>query len=405
LIGKERRKYMNREVILQCLSEILETDRKELDELDVQIPLEDIGFTSLKFITFIVQIEGTLEIEVLDSDLLFEKFSTLENLFETLSKYFPEERNLKKVLILDADNVLWKGISGEETIVIDGDVLSFQNFLTDLYDRGVLLCLCSKNQNNFIEDSFASPKMVLKKEHFAVFVANQKDKVTNIRFISEELKLSEDSFVFVDDSDYELGYVSASLPEIECIKFSYTTLECCAQAISDIFSCVQKNSDINRTKLYHEQKEREKDKKIFLSVDEYNNSLNTHIVCKEANSEECLRLSELSIRTHQFNLSNREYTKEELENLLCDSNYKIFSLSAQDKYGDMGIVGMAVVNRNVIESFMLSCRVFGRDFEKILINKIKEASPAQIFGVYVPTDKNCSYSDFYKDNGVNLYDK
>ena len=91
---------MNREVILQCLSETLETDRKELDKLDVKIPLEDIGFTSLKFITFIVQIEEALKIEVLDSDLLFEKFSTLENLFETLSKYFPEERKLKKVLIL-----------------------------------------------------------------------------------------------------------------------------------------------------------------------------------------------------------------------------------------------------------------------------------------------------------------
>ena len=85
---------MNREVILQCLSETLETDRKELDKLDVKIPLEDIGFTSLKFITFIVQIEEALKIEVLDSDLLFEKFSTLENLFETLSKYFPEERKL-----------------------------------------------------------------------------------------------------------------------------------------------------------------------------------------------------------------------------------------------------------------------------------------------------------------------
>ena len=117
-------------------------------------------------------------------------------------------------------------------------------------------------------------------------------------------------------------------------------------------------------------------------------------------SEECSRLSELSVRTHQFNLSNREYTKEELENFLCDSNYKIFSLSAQDKYGDMGIVGMAVVNRNVIEAFMLSCRVFGRDFEKILINKIKDASSAPIFGVYVPTDKNYLYSDFYRDNGV-----
>ena len=390
---------MNKEVILQCLSEILEISRKELDELDFKTPLEDVGFTSLKFITFIVQIEEALKIEVLDSDLLFEKFSTLENLFATLSKYFPDERKLKKVLILDADNVLWKGISGEEAIIIDDDVIKFQKYLSDLYDNGVLLCLCSKNQRRFVEESFASPDMILKKEHFAVFVANQKDKVTNIKFIAEELNLSSDSFVFVDDSDYELGYVSAMLPEAECVKFTYPPFDS-VQIISKHFSDVQKSSDINRTKLYHEQKEREKERNHFSSVDEYNLSLNTCVLCKEATLEECLRLSELSVRTHQFNLSNREYTKEELEKLICDTNYKIFSLSAQDKYGDMGIVGMAIVNQNIIEAFMLSCRVFGRDFEKILINKIKEDLDTLILGVYIRTDKNYSYSDFYKDNGV-----
>ena len=390
---------MNKEVILQCLSEILEISRKELDELDFKTPLEDVGFTSLKFITFIVQIEEALKIEVLDSDLLLEKFSTLENSFATLSKYFPDERKLKKVLILDADNVLWKGISGEEAIIIDDDVINFQKYLSDLYDNGVLLCLCSKNQTRFIEESFALPDTILKKQHFAVFVANQKDKVTNIKFIAEALNLSSDSFVFVDDSDYELGYVSAMLPDVECVKFTYPPFDS-VQIISKHFSAVQKSSDINRTKLYHEQKEREKEKNHFSSVDEYNLSLNTCVLCKEAGSEECSRLSELSIRTHQFNLSNREYTKEELEKLICDANYKIFSLSAQDKYGDMGIVGMAVVNQNIIEAFMLSCRVFGRDFEKTLINKIKEDLAAPLLGVYIRTDKNYSYSDFYKDNGV-----
>ena len=390
------------EKIMLCLSEILGKSIDEIEQTAPDITLTEIGMTSLTFIEFIVKLEEALGIEVLDSDLLFDHFENKKKLFETLSKYIPGEAySLKKVLILDADNVLWKGISGEEELRIDETVREFQEFLLTLHHRGVLLCLCSKNQPELIEQAFASPDMLLNKEHFAVFLANRHDKASNITMISKELNLSPDSFVFADDSDYELGFIALNLPEITTVKVDYTAPDF-FEKIAALFANVQASSKLNRTQLYREQKEREKEKHRFTSVQEYNRSLKTKTICRLATADECERLAELSARTHQFNLSNMQYTPTELESLLSDHDSAVFSLSVRDKYGDMGIIGMAVVKKKTIEAFLLSCRVFDRDFELVLLDKIKETIGTSLFGIYRATEKNQQYTDFYKKNGVTV---
>lgn len=390
---------MKQTKIIKCLAKALKKDISEFQFIDSKTPLSDLGLTSLSFISFIVELEEECNIEVLDSDLLFENFSTLQKLFQTLEKYFPGENAIKKVLILDADNVLWKGISGEEKIEIDADILNFQEYLLELYQNGVLLCLCSKNQTEIIEQSFSDENMRLKQENFAVFLANRNDKVSNIKQIAAELNLSVDSFVFADDSDYELGFVSLNFPEITCIKVDYQSTTFIS-GLKKLFESVHSTSKYNRTQLYREQKEREKEKHRYTSVQEYNQSLETKIRCERAQTEECARLAELSQRTHQFNLSAKQYTEAELEELISNPDYILLSLSVSDKYGDMGIVGMSVIHKNVIEAFMLSCRVFDRDLENVLLNKIKVLTSLPLYGIFHTNDKNHLFKNFYQNNGV-----
>ena len=390
---------MDKSAILKCLSETLEKDSSFMHTVDLDTSLSDIGLTSLGMITFIVKLEEEFNIEIRDSDLVFENFSTINNIYTTLAKYLGNGEKLNKVLILDADGVLWKGISGEESVIIDEDVLRFQKTLLELYERGVLLCLCSRNEEEFIGASFTHPRMLLKCEHFAIFVANQNDKSSNISKIAEELNLSPDGFVFADDSDYELGFVQLNFPEITSVKVDYSGCEF-IEAIASMFKGVQNTSDLNRTKLYHEQKQREKEKHRFTSVQEYNLSLETQIRCDIARSEEIARLAELSERTHQFNLSNTTYTSDELGRMISNHEYTVISLSVIDKYGDMGIVGLATIKGNTIEAFMLSCRVFGRDLEFYLLNKVKELAGSSLCGIYRPNGKNERFSRFYEENGV-----
>ena len=390
---------MYTQTILKCLAKILKLNEEDACNISADTELTQLGLTSIDFISLVVELENALEIEIRDSDLIMENFKTLKCIIETLSAYFPSGANMKKCLVLDADHVLWKGISGEETIVVDEDVLYFQKSLLELYNRGVLLCLCSKNEIGLIEESFSNSHMLLTKEHFVSFIANRFDKASNILAIADELNLTTDQFVFADDSDYELEYVKINIPDIETIKVDYTSLGF-VEKINRLFSNVHPSSDLNRTQLYREQKERQKAMHASTSIAEYNASLETEVICRRALKQECERLAELSERTHQFNLSAKQYMEDELIKMLADPIYTVLSLAARDKFGDMGIVGMAIAKRNVIEAFMLSCRVFDRGFEYILLNKMKEIINEPLYGIFLPNSKNVRYSNFYLQNGV-----
>ena len=389
---------MNQNKILNILSDILEIDTDTLTALDKDKNLLDLDFSSLKFITFIVAVEEEFGIEILDSDLIFDNFSTLNKITHMLKKYL-SNNVFKKVLITDADNVLWRGISGEEEILIDQNVEKYHSLLSNLYERGVLLCICSKNEENNIQSALTNTSLTLNRDHFVIIKANRNDKVSNINDISDELGLSIDSFVFVDDSDYELGYVNLNLPQITTIKADFSNMTF-INTISDLFDHVHDTSGLNRTQAYHDQKQREKEKHRFTTVEEYNESLETVINCEKALSSEYERIAELSQRTNQFNLSNARYTSGELERMALTKEYAIYSLSIKDKFGDMGIVGAAVVYENTIEAFMISCRAFDRGIEKHLIDKIKKALATEISGIYIRSEKNKRFENFYRDNGV-----
>ena len=381
---------MDKEKILEVLGNIIDINKEQLLKTSVDTKLTDLGLTSIQFIQFIVAIEEEFEIEILDSDLIMTNFETVEMLFSTLEKYFTPKSTLKKVLICDCDNVLWHGISGEEEIYIDATILKFQETLIELYNRGILICLCSKNEPENIETVFNSLEMPLKKNHILISKINLTDKATNIKEIALELNLSADSFVFVDDSKYELDLVSSIIPDITTVLADYSNCDF-IEKIKGFFD--GSSTDINRTQQYRDQKEREKEKQRYASAEEFNASLKTEIKCETASPAQAARISELSQRTNQFNLS--------------DVRYSVYVLSASDKYGDMGLVGAAVVRKTenpVIIGFFLSCRVFGRGFEEHFLNKIKSNFAVSMYGIYKRTDKNKRFEDFYPKNGVEVYE-
>lgn len=395
---------MNKAKILELLGDILDIEKQNLLKMPIDTKLSDLGLSSIQFIQFIVALEEEFEIEILDSDLMLSNFETIEILYQTLEKYFLSKNVFKKVLICDCDNVLWHGISGEEQIYTDDLIEKFQETVIDLYNHGVLICLCSKNESENIETAFDSLEMPLKKNHILISKINLTDKATNIKEIALELNLSADSFVFVDDSKYELDLVSSIIPDITTVLADYSNCNF-IEKIKGFFD--GSSTDINRTQQYRDQKEREKEKQRYASAEEFNASLKTEVKCETASSDQAARISELSQRTNQFNLSDVRYTEEKINYFIRDEGYCVYVLSASDKYGDMGLVGAAVVRKTenpVIIGFFLSCRVFGRGFEEHFLNQIKSNFAVPMYGIYNRTDKNKRFEDFYSKNGVEIYE-
>ena len=389
------------EQFMKCLSDMCNISAEELKKMPPETLLQDLGITSITFLEFILLLEQEFNIEIYDSDLVLEKFKNIKQCMIMLQKYTQSyEKNIKKCLILDCDGVLWKGVSGEEPITIDASVLEFQSRLIELYQKGVLLCLCSKNAEVNIRKSFQNHKMILKQEYIAEAVYETHNKAESILKISNLLNLSTECVVCVDDSPYELGYINKVLPEVSTTLVDYKT----PHFITQICQYFEHGyfSDLNRTKQYQEQKERAKEKQKAQTIQEYNETLQTIISVREANLQDLDRMAELSQRTRQFNLSDAHYQVSDLEEFLHSTEYLVLLLHAKDKYGDMGIVGMAVVKSLTIQAFMISCRVFDRGFENDLLKEIKQRVPQIRTGVCTPNGKNDKFFSFYTDNGISL---
>ncbi len=399
---------MNKDKILKLLADVIHLSFDELSLLPEDTLLSDLGLSSLAFIQFIVALEEAFSIEVLDSDLLLSNFQTIQLLFSTLEKYFQTDASVKKVLICDCDNCLWHGVAGEEDIYTDSYTDALQNELIRLQQKGILLCLCSKNESGNIVHAFTHLNMPLRMDHILLYRINRNNKADNILHFANELNLSTNSFVFLDDSDYELGLVNALLPEVTTIKASLedNCISDLCHKLSSLFS--QDASDLDRTRLYREQKDREKDKLNFTDVTAYNASLDTIVTCEAASMEHADRIAELSMRTNQCNLSCARYKSEDIAKMLDDKEYMLLSLTVKDKYGDMGLVGAAVIHLDpipVAEAFFLSCRAFDRGFEDVLIETAKQISPPGLTGIYKESPQNKRFRYFYNDHGVTLYEK
>ena len=314
----------------------------------------------------------------------------------------------KKLLILDLDNTLWGGIVGEDgwkNLRIGGhDYLGeafkdFQYKIKSLKNYGILLALCSKNNEaTAIEAITKHPEMVLKLEDFVSYKINWKDKAENILEIAKELNLGLQSIVFLDDTPYERASVKEKLPEV-----TVPNLPIYPEHYSSFLSNLRyfdtsfiSKEDKKRANLYKSEFKRIKLKQNLKSNSQWLKTLELKIIIEKAKDENLLRIHQLLNKTNQMNLTTRRLSEKKLKLWVNKPSNKLWTIRAKDKFGDYGIIGILSISINnkltKIEDFILSCRIVGRDIEKVMIEFIKDYCNAgkikKIQGKYIKTKKN-----------------
>lgn len=303
----------------------------------------------------------------------------LRELAKEIFKVHQIEHGLtKKCLILDCDNVLWGGVlfdDGIENILLSnyglGQVYQdFQKFVLFLYQTGVILAVCSKNDEKEVLQVFHQHSgMILREEHISCLVCNLESKVENIKAISRALNIGLDSMVFVDDSESEINAVKALLPEVTSILFSKYTIYCNLSCFSQKATC-DMGQIIMRTKAYQTNLKRRELWKNAKSFDNYLLSLDVKIDIHESLPSESARISELSQRTNKWTNGVR-YTTQQIKNNLEQDGYALYTVTVSDKFSDLGIVGTIGIYNKTLDLIALSCRAFGRGVEKYMIDYLE----------------------------------
>lgn len=327
----------------------------------------------------------------------------------------------KKCLVIDCDNTLWGGIVGEDGL--DGIRLGdashgsayrdFQREVLNLYHRGVVLAICSKNNLADVTEVLQKhPGMLLREEHFAVMRVNWEDKAGNIRSIATELGLGLDSMVFVDDSEFEANLVRSVLPEVEVLLVSPKQPARNWQILAEcgLFDSLQlSEEDRSRGQMYRAEAKRKELKAGAVDLNEYLRSLEMRIVARATQGEEIERAAQLTQRTNQFNLTTVRLTRDELEQRQGSGEYILRSLRLADRFGDYGTIGFALIRTGetaIIELFLLSCRALGRGVEtaflSICIDEARAAGAKSVIGRYVPSKKNGQVAEFFSAHGFVL---
>lgn len=327
----------------------------------------------------------------------------------------------KKVLVLDCDNTLWFGVLGEDGeggIQIGGTSLKgkifaeVQQILLGFRNQGVLLAICSKNNPKDVDMVLAThPDLILRSDDFAARMVNWQDKATNLRALSAELNLGLDSFVFVDDSPFELGLIEKDLPMVKCFQVPNNLSEypSLVRTIKqEFFSLSRTLEDDQRTKLYHQEQQRKSRTVQFDSIDEYLASLKLRLTIFWNEDIPVSRAAQMSQKTNQFNLTTRRYTEADIQRMLLDTDYTLAVFSLADDYGDYGVVGMVIIKlegaspcRAVIDSFLMSCRVIGRKVEYVFFDEVvqrcRQMGITELRAEYLATEKNSQVARFYDD--------
>jgi len=328
----------------------------------------------------------------------------------------------KKALIFDCDNTLWKGILGEdgaEKIEISGKTKSgvvfeeVQNIALELSRKGVLIGLCSKNNPQDVDIILNEhPDMSIRNNNIGIKKVNWEDKATNLKAISTELNIGLDSLVFIDDSEFETGYIKDILPQVTVLKVP-TNLYEYPQLIrsnhSLFFNVSQTREDDIKTEMYLQQAKRAEGKNAFNDIESYLISLSLEVTVYQNVSDLIPRISQLTQKTNQFNLTTFRYTEADINSFITDGNTLVLAFDVKDKYGDSGITGVCIVNMEYenasadIDSMLMSCRVIGRNIEiaffNFLINHLLNLGINELRAKYIKTFKNEQVNLFYDSLG------
>ena len=319
----------------------------------------------------------------------------------------------KKCLILDLDNVLWGGILAEDGINhlkldVDGEgkaFFDFQHDILELYESGVILAVCSKNDELVAKKAISAlPHMLLREDKFAAIRINWFDKSQNIRSIAEELNLGLDSMVFLDDTEFERSAIKNLIPEITVptlpADFSMYSTFLANLPYFDTVSLSEE--DAKRGEFYSQERKRNEMKQKATTYTDFLTSLNINISVKVADSWSVPRIAQLTQKTNQFNLSQIRYSEVDVSIMIKKKNIKVLYLFSKDDLGEAGIVGVAIIKLSktevFLDTFLMSCRVLGRGIEEAFMCEVariaKKTDAGKIKTRYNPTDKNLMVKNF-----------
>lgn len=326
----------------------------------------------------------------------------------------------KKCLILDLDNTLWGGVIGDDGLEgiqlghglgIGKAFTEFQMWVKKLRQRGIIICVASKNNEDTAKEPFVKhPDMVLRLDDIAVFQANWETKVDNIRTIQGILNIGFDSMVFLDDNPFERNMVRENIPGItvpelpedpgEYLEYLY--------GLNLFETASYSGADKDRTKQYQVEAQRVSLQKTFTDEADFLKSLNMVSKVSGFTKFNTPRVAQLSQRSNQFNLRTVRYTEANIEALAADTKVIDLSFTLEDKFGDNGLIAVVIMKEQnaetlFVDTWFMSCRVLKRGMENFTLNIMVEAAKAKgykrIIGEYLPTSKNKMVEDHYAHLG------
>ena len=328
-----------------------------------------------------------------------------------------------KCLVVDCDDTLWGGILGEEGLggihlseEYPGNVFKdFQRKVLSLKNRGVLLAVASKNNEEDVMEVFEKhTDSVLKPNDFAAIQINWNDKASSLVQIAKDLDIGVDALAFFDDNPVERDWVRIQLPEVTVIDVPDSPLEY-VQALDESSAFDQlyiSEEDRVRPKMYREQNDRKYLQGQSISVDAFLEQLEMTATIGRVDSNTLPRVEQLLAKTNQFNLTTRRHTGSELQTMIDEGCVALW-LRVSDRYGDNGLVGVAIAAPQdadtwIIDSFLMSCRVMGRKVETALLSNlsryVRERGGRTLLGEYIPTAKNNMVYKFYSSHSFRSLD-
>jgi len=323
--------------------------------------------------------------------------------------------NTKKCLVLDLDNTCWGGVIGDDGIdniqigtetAIAEAYTAFQQYAKDLKDRGITLAVCSKNDFVNAKEGFSHPDSILKFEDFTSFKANWDPKFQNVIDIAKEINIGIDSLVFIDDNPVERDIVSSQVPHVSVPDIGDDITEYIAYIDkSGYFEPIALlEDDAQRNKYYEDNKKRLSEEAQYSTYDDFLLSLDMTAEIQTFSPVYLDRITQLTNKTNQFNLTTKRYTFSEIEEMSHSKNYITLYGKLSDKFGDNGLISIIIGenrgNSCHIDLLLMSCRVLKRGMEEAmldaLVEKCQESNIKTIVGYYYKTKKNSMVLDLFE---------
>ena len=331
-------------------------------------------------------------------------------LFRTI---FNLKRKPFKVIVLDCDNTLWKGVCGEDGLLgvaVTEPHRVLQHFMIGQSNAGMLLCLCSKNNEKDVLDVFDQrADMLLKREHLASWRINWSSKSENIKSLASELNLGLDSFIFIDDNPVECADVEINCPGVLTLRLPRDPA-----SFAPFFEHVwafdhteTTEEDRSRTRMYQENAQRESFRAQAPSLKDFLAGLLVRVEMAEATEDQLSRISQLTFRTSQFNFTTIRRSASEIREFLKRGNTGCLVVRVADRFGDYGLVGVVLyeteADRLKLDTFLLSCRVLGRGVEHTVLSRIGQRATSSgkkfVELTCLPTERNLPAREFVSSLG------